>query len=313
MLNENVLYNYCTYIEAAFDVLLKKAGEGKGDMSQSNEHKKQYFCQINMVLLYIIEGIAIVMLVILAADFSESVLSVPLVIVFAIIVFLGALTISASIFDHYKLSDKYEALGLPSGSVRALIALTLILIFAIMVIFMSSNLAVIKEYQYVGNSTLGNSTVIYGGKEYTATNGTITLLVGPSEAAINFSNQVLTTVSTLVVALAGFYFGTRSVAQAQQKEPKVKITLDPKSPHNLKKDEKSVKITVDAEPRDEVLKAEIRGDDGKQGSIIKLNDREFEYTPPSPPHDEITVTVDFYMPKYPSDKEELRITIPKQP
>ena len=29
MLNENVLYNYCTYIEAAFDVLLKKAGRGK--------------------------------------------------------------------------------------------------------------------------------------------------------------------------------------------------------------------------------------------------------------------------------------------
>ena len=246
-------------------------------------------------------------------DYQTNVFRLPLIVLFGVIAFLSVLTIASSVLSYYGLSTKFEALGLPSGSVRALIALSLILIFAIMVIFMSNNLNVIEKYEFVGNSTTGNFTVVFEGKEYTAVNGTLIILTRASDAAIDFSNQVLTTVSTLVVALAGFYFGTKAVAQAQQTEPKVKIIIDPKSPYTLKTGETSVKITVDADPGDEVVKAEIRGDDGKKGSIVKLNDREFEYTPPSPPHDVITVDVDFYLQKYPSDKETWRITIPKNP
>lgn len=282
-------------------------------MGHNNEHSKQYFCQINMILLYIIEGIAIVMLVILASELSENVLSVPLVVVFGIIVFLGALTISASIFDHYKLSDKYEALGLPSGSVRALIALTLILIFAIMVISMSSNLAVVEEYQYVGNSTTGNFTVVYGGKEYTAINGTLTLLVGPSEAAINFSNQVLTTVSTLVVALAGFYFGTRSVAQAQKstEPPEANLSTDPKSPATLdlgKSQELAIKVTTT--PENELIGCRVEKQD--DGTIISEKPNEFKYIPSDKVKkstEASQVTLLFWMVKYPGDLKELKVNI----
>ncbi len=238
-------------------------------------------------------------------DYQTNVFRIPLIVLFGVIAFLSVLTIASSVLSYYGLSTKLEALGLPSGSVRALIALSLILIFAIMVIFMANNLTAVVERIYPANST-----VVFNGETYTNANGSIVIMVGATEASIDFSNQVLTTVSTLVVALAGFYFGTKAVAQAQQAEPKVKIILDPKSPYTLKTGETSVKITVDADPGDEVVKAEIRGDDGKKGSIIKLNDREFTYTPPPKATQAITVDVDFYLQKYPSDKETWRITIP---
>jgi hypothetical protein len=241
-------------------------------------------------------------------DPSQETLRLPLMVLFGVIAFLGALTIAASVLNFFGLSNPLEALGLPQGSVRALIALSLILIFALMVIFMATNLGGPAVYEFSDNST-----VIYGDKNYTATNGTISILVDPSAAAIDFSKQVLTTVSTLVVALAGFYFGTRSVAQAQQSKPEISILLDPKDPYKYKltgKDDK-VKITVTAKPGNEVIKAEIKDNNGKKGSIRPLSENEFEYTPPVVT-DETTVILKFYLLKYPGDIEELRITIQPQ-
>jgi len=238
---------------------------------------------------------------------EKQILQLPLMVLFGVIAFLGALTISAVVLNFFKLSNPLEALGLPQGSVRALIALSLILIFALMVIFMATNLGGATEYEYTGNST-----VIYEGKNYTATNGTLTILLEPSAAAIDFSKQVLTTVSTLVVALAGFYFGTRSVAQAQQSKPEVSISLDPKSPYTLPENKTEVKITATTEPGNEIAKAEIGDDDGKKGSIRKLGDNEFEYKPPPRVANEITVTLRFYLLNYPGDIEDWIIKIPPQ-
>ena len=135
-------------------------------------------------------------------------------------------------------------------------------------------------------------------------------MVGASKAAIDFSNQVLTTVSTLVVALAGFYFGSKSVAQAQGVNPEVSISLDPESPFTYKltgKDDK-VKITATTKPGNEIVKAEIIDDDGNKGSIRALSENEFEYKPPevAAPTE---VALKFYLLKYPNDIEEWKITI----
>ena len=107
---------------------------------------------------------SIIMILYLVTLQKENVLTLPLIIVFSILLFVGALTIAASVLSNFQLSNRDEALGLPSGSVRALIALSLILIFAIMVIFMSNNLNVIEKYEFVGNSTTGNFTVVFEGK-----------------------------------------------------------------------------------------------------------------------------------------------------
>jgi hypothetical protein len=78
-----------------------------------------------------------------------------------------------------NLSDPKQALGLPDGSVRALIALTLIVIFAVMLVYFFSNLDV------------------------------------DSKAPQNeFAKQALTILGTLITSISSFYFGSKSTLSA---------------------------------------------------------------------------------------------------
>lgn len=87
---------------------------------------------------------------------------------------VGALV---AMFDGLRLTSRQSALALPEGSVRALIALALILIFVVIGVYVVS-----------------------------------AVLTG--DAQQNSAAALLGTVGTLVVAVAGFYFGTNSVTTA---------------------------------------------------------------------------------------------------
>ena len=119
------------------------------------------------------------------------------------------------------------ALGMPEGSIRALIALSLVLMFAI--------IGVTVLYSGIGTGEPIVSTGITSGQiddlenvqiisisveDPAASPGTETYTVTArpeiSQAGHDFGLQLLTTVSTLVVAVAGFYFGSRAVAQGSQ-------------------------------------------------------------------------------------------------
>ena len=79
----------------------------------------------------------------------------------------------------------------------------------------------------------GNTIFLQGNQSsYVFPNGTVltptvdtTIALEPSKAQQDFSTQALTTVSTLVVALAGFYFGTQAVSTAKGTEEKVELTI----------------------------------------------------------------------------------------
>jgi hypothetical protein len=245
---------------------------------------------------------------------EENTIRLPLLVLFGVISFLGALTIAAAVLYFFKLSNPLEALGLPQGSVRALIALSLILIFALLVIFMANSFT--PTYQTF-NFTGGNGTVIYRDQNYTS-NGTITLIFEPSQDAIDFSGQVLTTVSTLVVALAGFYFGTRSVAQAQKatEPPEARLSTDPESSATLdlgKDQELAIKVTTT--PENELIG--FRVEDKDAGVISSEKPNEFKYTPSDKikkSTETTQVTLIFWMVKYPGDFKELKVHItPKKP
>lgn len=273
--------------------------------------EKKYSRVYALLLMGVIEAIVIMLLVYLAEPTMAEVpdpLRLPLIVLFGVIAFLGALTIAASLLKCFDLSNPLEALGLPSGSVRALIALSLILIFALMVIFMANNLGRISEYEYPANST-----VIYGDKNYTNPNGNITILLEPSKAAVDFSMQVLTTVSTLVVALAGFYFGTKSVAQAQKstEPPEASLSTDPKSPATLDlgKSQELV-IIVTTTPENELIGCRV--ENTKNGTISSEKPNEFKYTPSDEAKETkeaIQVTLLFWMVKYRGDLKELKVNI----
>ena len=290
---------------------------GSGEKGQMSNDGKDTSCLTGLIIMVIIEAVAVIMLLIVP-ELGSDTLRLPLMVLFGIIAFLGALTIAASVLKLYNLANPMEALGLPNGSVRALIALSLILIFALMVIFMANNLRTTSEYTYPVNST-----VIYGDKNYTNPNGNITILLEPSAAAIDFSKQVLTTVSTLVVALAGFYFGTRSVAQAQKstEPPEVSLSISPESPASLnltgKPDEDKLRIAITTTPENETITYRIKDEkEGTDSGKIERSDNpnEFIYSPPANVKSLIEVTLRFWMNRYPGDVKELIVKVkPKQP
>jgi hypothetical protein len=86
-------------------------------------------------------------------------------------------------FSALRLTSMKTALGLPEGSIRAIIALLLILIFILMAIYLME-------------------AVFLDG--------------GTSAEAKNAATQLLATVGTLVAAVAAFYFGTGAVTTGAQ-------------------------------------------------------------------------------------------------
>jgi len=97
----------------------------------------------------------------------------PILLVYGVVTLVVALGALVGILSQFGLSTKGSALGLPEGSVQAVIALVLVLIFAITAVFLLS--------------------------------------IEITEENERLATQILTTAGTLAVAVAGFYFGTRAV------------------------------------------------------------------------------------------------------
>jgi hypothetical protein len=103
------------------------------------------------------------------------------VIILGVTVVVNLVFIMAAAFQRMSLADQRQALGLPAGSVRALIAFFLIVLFMIIGVYLFHTI----------NSDGANV----------------------SKDALGLAQQLLTTVATLVVAVSGFYFGTASTAR----------------------------------------------------------------------------------------------------
>ncbi len=140
----------------------------------------------------------------------------------ALLLYLGTLILRA-----LDLGAPGEALGMPEGSIRALIAMSLILIFAIIGIqvFAAGSAGTVLEStgltQVQIDALRADGAIVVSQKLLTpvpappaaALYDVMTRQVMTQEAH-DFGLQLMTTVSTLVVAVAGFYFGSRAVSQA---------------------------------------------------------------------------------------------------
>jgi hypothetical protein len=243
------------------------------------------------ILALALLGVAISLLIavpdLVNPDFPEVGLS--LTIVCGVTALLSALVLSSFVLNSLGLSDKEEALGLPTGSVRAIIALSLILIFAIMSIFMfqyMDNPVITTTVTTTTNSTIGNQTI---------TNSTSTTTAGPGQAMVDFTKQTLTTVGTLVVAIAAFYFGTRSVAQAQGAKEKAELFVDPIGTKKwVKGQDNPIIIVVKPTPEDAAINYKVDGDEYK--SVQPESRNRFIYTPTDAASEDVTLT--FEMPAY---------------
>lgn len=136
-------------------------------------------------ILILIAGLGVFAYIIMPPSQSEIILG--LLIILGVSILTVLLFIMAATFSKLDLTDVRQALGLPPGSVRAMIALLLILIWAIVSIF------VFRSVSFPASS---------GGQ-------------AASADGVKLAQQLFTTMSTLVVAISAFYFGSNTAITAR--------------------------------------------------------------------------------------------------
>lgn len=153
----------------------------------------------------------------------------PMMAIFGIIILFGTLALVAMLFESLQLTDRNEALALPAGSIRAAIALSLIVLFAIISIMLfESMLGTAYELQ---NMTKAQRDTLVA----KAPDRVIESLPAPCAAALptdgicsetnlrfdlrmkgasqpseasDLAKQLLVLVGTLMTSLTSFYFAT---------------------------------------------------------------------------------------------------------
>ena len=154
---------------------------------------------------------------------TSSSLTIVVLLVAGFVAVTLLLYLGTIILRTAGLSSKKEALGMPEGSIRALIAMSLILMFAIIGVTVlysgmggepiQSNGISAAQLERLENVQIISISVVDPAASPGSERFNVTARPELSQAGHDFGLQLLTTVSTLVVAVAGFYFGSRAVAQ----------------------------------------------------------------------------------------------------
>jgi hypothetical protein len=169
-----------------------------------------------------------------------TILAVAFVIL-SVLALLLVLILSAIKFIDRKVFDKNQAFGLPDGSIRAVIALSLIVIFAEASLFLYTDLSKVSTSDRLNGLTKEIMAGIPANEllkvDYNETNQTYSVIrrISNSTDSSDFAKQLLTTLSTLVVSLTSFYFGSRFSESKSSDISKTKPTITSTDPTNAKK------------------------------------------------------------------------------
>ena len=179
----------------------------------------------------IVVGIALIWILYMVTsvrttDTVRTIVGLPLIVILGVTVLLIVIGLVAFSFHAIKLSNWKEALGLPSGSVRAIIALMLLVIFSIMSIFLYNSLSVpaVSKLEHVKQQAIESmsSRIVILSKqaEDPAKSGpdalyTVSYFEANGQAG-DLAKQLIVMLGTLVTAVASFYFGSSNVVTAQK-------------------------------------------------------------------------------------------------
>lgn len=152
---------------------------------------------------------------------QDNAVRLPLLAIGGVIALLVIIALVAGAYTLFGLSDPTEALGLPEGSVRAIIALSLIVLFAILTIYLYSDVSHPPVSSLAGLSQaeldkflLNVPTVKVIAAVNTAQPGGAPQFTvyyhGGSIAGEDFAKQLLVMIGTLMTSVTSFYFATKS-------------------------------------------------------------------------------------------------------
>jgi hypothetical protein len=190
-------------------------------------------------------GLALVVLPSLALYFGverfapSATISLPLTAIFGIMILFGALALVGTLYARLNLADPGQALGLPAGSMRAFMALSLIVLFAIISImvyrsmmepFRVTGLTLAEREAMVlkiGDRMIGIVEEGCIARPAAAASGaspgltgcpdpdrrfTLVLRPPPDPASTDLAKQLLILVGTLMTSVTSFYFAARGTA-----------------------------------------------------------------------------------------------------
>jgi hypothetical protein len=147
----------------------------------------------------------------------------PVLALSGVLLLLGALLIFTTLIHLIGLSDATSALGLPDGSVRALLALALLGLFAILA---SSVLVgspprevkglLVSDIDEVKKANPDERDIFWIPEKHAdlAQPQTFTATFGSATRVDDFGKQMLTLVGTLMTAVISFYFGSATTQSA---------------------------------------------------------------------------------------------------
>lgn len=195
-----------------------------------NGSKKMALLFVTMLLLIIAAG-GVMIYWFNTKTGADPEVMMGIMIVVAIATLMTVLFILAAGFSSMRLTDPKQALGLPEGSIRSMIALVLIMVFIIFGIFLFRKVS-LTNMNYLG--LVADTTDVripedqpvlfiarYGKNdkgESTRTGYDVYVAEQISDEGKRLAQQLITTVGTLVVAIASFYFGSTMPSSAAKKE-----------------------------------------------------------------------------------------------
>jgi hypothetical protein len=156
-------------------------------------------------------------------------LALPVLAITGIIILLATLALVSIVFALFGLDEPKQALGLPDGSIRAVIALALIVLFGIFSVYFYSTLTNSGSTTGTTFDNLSPATAktieatLQPGQlitDDTKDEGTskerhrLFIRTVPDQASVDFAKQLMTIMGTLVTAIASFYFGSTTTASA---------------------------------------------------------------------------------------------------
>jgi hypothetical protein len=187
--------------------------------------------QMMVIFVYLVTLIGIGLLtsaffinVIVVDSPTKPALLLPLLMTIGVILLIATLGAYAVVLAWLGLSPKEpretQALGLPEGSIRAVLALSLVLVFAILSVFLFNQLQSPPQLVSQGLTAeqvalLPPGQVLRISPDPSSSPQTFTVDVTPSSTAANqVAQQLVTVLATLVTAVAAFYFGASTVKEA---------------------------------------------------------------------------------------------------
>ncbi len=174
------------------------------------------------IALIMLPGIALILFMKQLEE--HSIIGLSILAIFGIMILFGALALTATVFQRLSLNCNTEPLALPPGSIRATIALALIVLFALIsvMLYRSLNQAYGVEHLTVDQKTAllqesanqvlavipepcGKATCDAADMRYT-----VKLRLSSEPQSADLAKQLLIIVGTLMTSVTSFYFASRN-------------------------------------------------------------------------------------------------------